>query len=146
GCDSSSFWRWNGEPGWLGKAVDKGVRDTKADTSRTWILGWAGGAAYVGYHLAALQPRYAAIVVVGGGSRGGRCAKPKALPILTISGDKNPHHDLMQITHARYVECGHAVTWKLLKGKDHDDEWRFLVQPDTLATVFDFLEEHPRKP
>jgi hypothetical protein len=140
GCDRDSFWRWNGNPKWLFGLVDDLVRTHDLDRRRVWLVGWSGGAGYLGFHLGSLGSRFAAVTFVGGASPG-RCTKRK-LPIHMISGEDNPHHDLMKLTYAQLRRCGHRVTWKRLPGKDHDDEWRILQQAETQGTIFDFLERH----
>jgi hypothetical protein len=104
------------------------------------LVGWSGGAGYLGFHLGSLGSRVAAVAFVGGGSPG-RCSKRK-LPIHMISGEDNPHHDLMKATYSQLARCGHRVTWKRLPGKDHDDEWRILQRAETQRAIFDFLERY----
>jgi len=143
GCDRQSFWRWNGDPAWLAKLVDELVHEQGLDADRVWLVGWSGGAAYLGFRIADLGSRYAAIALLGGGSPGTVCAKHKP-PMFVLTGDKNPHYPLMQATRERLVGCGHHVTWKLLAGRDHDDEWHAIVKPTIQVGVFDFLDAHTR--
>jgi poly(3-hydroxybutyrate) depolymerase len=143
-CDQQSFWRWNGDPSWLGKLVDDLVKDNDLDRDRVWLVTWSGGGSYIGYRMPELGPRYAAIAFLGGAAYFGSCAKAK-LPVFFLAGDKSPYFTWVKQARDRFVSCGHDLTWKELKGKDHDDEWHIIDRPPMQNIVFDWLEAHPRQ-
>jgi len=144
GCDRQSFWRWNGDPEWIGKLVDELVSHHGLDPDRVWIVGWSGGATYLGYHLAHLGTRYAAVGFLGGGIAGpGGCPKQK-LPVYVVAGDKSPYFTMVRGLRNHLDDCKLPVTWKQLDRHDHDDEWQKFRKPPMQKVVFDFLEAHPR--
>jgi poly(3-hydroxybutyrate) depolymerase len=152
GCDSRSWWRWNGSPSWLLDQVGA-LSDRRAlDPERMWIIGWSGGASYVGFRTQEFERSFAAIVVHGGGmppARAGCSSSPASVYFLV--GDANPLHALAVQLRDYYEDCHHAVTWTLLHGADHRGEWRALASHrdailDWLATkrlVHPAAEEAP---
>jgi poly(3-hydroxybutyrate) depolymerase len=144
GCESEAFWRWNGDPEWIGKLVDDVVKRNELDPDRVWIIGWSGGATYLGHHLVQLGTRYAAIGFLGGGIAGpGGCPKQK-LPVYIVAGDKSPYFTMVRGLRNHLEDCKLPVTWKQLAKLDHDDEWQAYRKPAMQKLVFDFLEAHPR--
>ena len=143
GCDQASFWRWNGDPAWLGKLVDDLIHDNDLDRDRIWLVTWSGGGSYIGYRMPELGTRYAAVAFLGGAAYFGNCAKHK-MPVYFLAGDKSPYFTWITQARDRFISCGHELTWKLLPGKDHDDEWHIIEKSATQEVVFDFLEAHPR--
>lgn len=144
GCDSKSFWRWGGDPAWLADLVDRAAAAYSIDPERVSLVGWSGGATYLGAHMAALPDRFNAAVLVGGGSPNAHCAAAP-LPIFMLQGDRNPLHRLAVALHRRLVECHHDVTWQLVRRADHAAEWRAFTRAATQRTIFDFLNAHPRR-
>ncbi len=143
-CESESFWRWNRDPEWIGAQVDALVKRHDLDPDRVFIVGWSGGATYMGYHLIDLGRRYAAVGFLGGGIAGpGGCAKTK-LPAFVVAGDKSPYFTMVRALRYRLEDCKHPVTWKQLDNHDHDDEWQAFRKPTIQKAVFDFFEAHPR--
>ncbi|MFO0679193.1 MAG: M15 family metallopeptidase [Polyangiaceae bacterium] len=137
GC-RGSWWRWNGSPTWI---TDR-VADVKArvaiDASRVALLGWSGGASWLGYRTQDFGGAFAAFVVHGGGMAPARsvCGDPK-VPVYFLVGSSNPLHALAGALRAHYEGCGHEVLWDRIPGADHAGEWRSLA--DHRAAVFDWL-------
>jgi len=128
GCTTRSWWQWDGDPSWL-------VRQTRAlgelhaiDPERMWIVGWSGGASYVGLRTQEIEKTFAAIVLHGGGipPELSTCPAAKAA-VYFLVGDRNPLHNLAMQLREHYAACDDDVTWTLLKGADHDGERRALT-------------------
>jgi polyhydroxybutyrate depolymerase len=143
GCDARSFWRWNGDPAWLDALVDDVAARYDVDRDRIWLVGWSGGASYMGARIADLGARYAALGFLGGGMVGDGCASDP-LPAYFLVGDANPLHHLARTLRAALERCGHDVTWTLLPGADHGAEWDAVVAPARQRALLDFLAAHPR--
>jgi len=127
GCQGS-YWRWNGEASYIRAAVDKlgGLR--AIDEKRRWLVGWSGGASYMGYRTQDLEPWFAALVFHGGGM--GPALSPcsaEARPVFFLVGDKNPLHHLAQGLRQHYERCQQPVRWDVVGGADHGGEWRALA-------------------
>jgi poly(3-hydroxybutyrate) depolymerase len=128
GCTSRSWWRWDGSPSWLGDQIHALSERHPLDPERLWIIGWSGGASYVGLHTQELERTFAAIVVHGGGvppPAAGCAGSPASVYFLV--GDANPLHSLAVRLRDYYLGCRHDVTWMLLPGADHAAEWRALA-------------------
>ncbi len=129
GCTQQSWWRWNGSPSWIGDQA-RALSDRRAiDPARMWIVGWSGGASYIGYRTQEIERTFAAIVIHGGGMSpaSGTCSTPKA-SVYFLVGSANPLHHLAEGLRAHYEGCGNDVTWAPIRGAGHDGEWRALAK------------------
>jgi predicted esterase len=126
GC-KGSFWRWNGAPAWITQQVDGLATRRQIDKKRMWLVGWSGGASYMGYRTQELEKTFAALVLHGGGipPADGVCGQDKR-PVFFVVGDGNPLHHLARSLRDHYAACGHEVRWSLLPRADHAGEWRGL--------------------
>lgn len=143
GCDKGSFWQWNGDPTWLGATVDVAVRAANADPRRVHLVGWSGGASWIGWLTQVLTPRFASVVVHGGGIPPGfvECAVERR-PVYFLVGDKNPLHHLARGLREHYEGCGHEVRWDLVAGANHEGEWTAFARPEVRARVLDWMSHH----
>ncbi len=144
GCASQSWWRWNGSPAWLTSQIDVLAKHRPLDAERMWIVGWSGGASYIGYRSQELERTFAAIVIHGGGMRPASddCAVSPA-SVSFLVGDKNPLHSLAVELRDHYAACGNDLSWTLLKGADHAAEWRAL--PAHREAILDWLATRRRQ-
>jgi poly(3-hydroxybutyrate) depolymerase len=146
GC-KGSFWKWDGEPKWLDDQV-KTIEGVHAiDPERIWLVGWSGGASYLGWRAAELGGRYAAVAYTGGGMPpSSKTTCPScALPVYFMVGDGNPLHYLAKSLRDYFDACGGEVVWDLQKGANHGGELVALGKTEKVATILDWLEAHPRK-
>lgn len=126
GC-KKSWWQWNGSPRWIAEQIDRLAARLPVDRERMWIAGWSGGSAYIGMHSQEFEGMFAGLVLHGGGiwpSRAG-CAPEKAAAIF-LAGDQNPLHPHVLELRKHYEACGNEVSFILLRGADHDAEWKAL--------------------
>lgn len=138
GC-AGSWWRWGGAPEWIGAQLDALGARRAVDAKRVWLVGWSGGASYAGWRTQALETRFTALVMMGGGvpPADARCSESRAR-VYFLVGDSNPLHPLARRLREHYDACGQEVVWRLLRGADHPGEWaaaRRMVGP-----MFDWLE------
>lgn len=143
GC-KGSFWQWDGAPSWVTEQVGK-VDPARVDRARLWLVGWSGGASWIGMHAAEFSRAFAAVVVHGGGvaPADAACAEAKA-PVYFLVGDKNPLHALAVRLREHHAACGADVTWDLVRGADHAGEWAALASHG--PRVLDWLAAQPRSP
>jgi poly(3-hydroxybutyrate) depolymerase len=122
GC-KASFWQWNGEPSWVVEQVDAVAAARKIDRARVYLVGWSGGASYIGRRAPAWSVRFAAIVIHGGGmAPDDDDCSPRALPAYFLVGDRNPLHRLAIDLRAYFDACGGEVVWDVVAGADHAKE------------------------
>lgn len=144
GC-KDSFWKWDGDPSWVHDQVAALATRRAIDPHRIFVVGWSGGASYLGWRATAWADVFAAIVIHGGGMppSSDDCAT-HGPPVYFLVGDKNPLHALAE--HLRdYVEaCHQEVTWDLVRGADHGREEAALT-PRKASAILDWLEARPLK-
>ncbi len=126
GC-KNSWWQWNGEPSWIVEQIDRLAKARAIDRDRMWIVGWSGGASYLGMRTQELERTFAGIVVHGGGvwPWPDDCPAEKPLVIFLV-GNRNPLHANGLRLRDHYARCGNEITMHLLQGADHDGEWKAL--------------------
>jgi len=144
GC-KGSYWQWDGDPAWVAAEVASAARRAPVDPKRVHLVGWSGGASYVGWRSQALTPRFASVVIHGGGipPASATCASVK-VPVYFLVGDANPLHHLARGLRDHYAGCGHDVTWDLLPRAAHDGEWSALAKPGTADRVLDWMAPRVR--
>jgi poly(3-hydroxybutyrate) depolymerase len=126
GC-KGSWWQWDGDVGWLERQVDAVGALHAIDRQRVWIVGWSGGASYIGWHTQELERSFAAIVIHGGGLAPAYAACPRSkASVYFLVGDRNPLHRLAVALRSHYDQCGQDVQWSLLPGAAHEGEWSAL--------------------
>jgi predicted esterase len=134
GC-KDSFWKWDGDPQWVGDQIDALAKHRAIDRARIVLVGWSGGASYIGAHAQAWN-HVAAIVIHGGGMppASDGCADPRP-PVYFLVGDKNPLHALAVHLRDYFETCKHAVTWDLLAGAEHGREEAALTSKKAEAIL-----------
>ncbi len=138
GC-KQSWWQWNGEPQYVLDQIDAvhGI-----DPQRVYLVGWSGGASYIGYRAQAWHDRIAAVVFHGGGMAPAAddCTQ---LPAYFLVGDKNPLYRLAVDLRVYFDRCEHDVVWDLVEGADHGKEEAALTAKKAGA-ILDWLGERQR--
>jgi poly(3-hydroxybutyrate) depolymerase len=122
GC-KDSWWGWNGEPTYVLDQVAAIARRRAIDPTRIYLVGWSGGATYIGQRAPAWGRVFAAVVIHGGGQPppGDECPA-QAMPAYFLVGDKNPLHRLSKDLRAYFEGCNQEVAWDLVRGADHAKE------------------------
>jgi poly(3-hydroxybutyrate) depolymerase len=121
GC-KDSFWKWDGDPAWVRDQIDAVAKVRAIDRAKVILIGWSGGASYLGWRAQAFGD-VAAIVIHGGGMPPATddCAA-HVPPVYFLVGDKNPLHALAQHLRSYYDGCKADVTWDVIRGADHGKE------------------------
>jgi predicted esterase len=140
GC-ADSFWKWNGDPDFIRAQV---AATPNVDRSRVYLVGWSGGATYMGYRATAWASTFAALVLHGGGGPpdSNACAD-RLVPVYFLVGNKNPLHYRMKELREYFDTCKHDVIWDLIDGADHAHEEAALT-PKKAAAILDWLATHKR--
>jgi uncharacterized protein YijF (DUF1287 family)/poly(3-hydroxybutyrate) depolymerase len=132
GCTAGSFWQWDGDPSWVmeqveGLAAPAAQAGVVLDRRRILVVGWSGGASYLGHVADRWPDAFTAVALIGGGmpAATARCPGHRA-PVVYVAGDRNPYHALAVQTRDALRACGHRVDWRLLPGQGHAGEWRAL--------------------
>lgn len=136
-----SFWKVDPDPSWVIAQVDAYAKRRAIDRSRVYLVGWSGGATYIGMHVQAWQGTFAALVIHGGGVAPADDACVD-LPAYFLVGDKNPLHYLAVDLRGYFDKCGGTVKWDLVKGADHAREDAALT-PKKGAAILDWLAHWP---
>lgn len=133
--EGDSWWKWDGDPQWVIDQVAAVKRPI--DRERVYLVGWSGGATYIGMHAQAWRGTFAAVVLHGGGMapEDDVCT---TLPAYFLVGDRNPLHRLAKDLRAYFEGCHAEVTWDLVKGADHAHEEAALTRKKA-NTILDWL-------
>ncbi len=138
GC-KRSWWQWDGEPSYVFDLIDAASKARAIDPARVYLVGWSGGASYIGRRAQAWSERIAAIVIHGGGIPPAADDCPAhALPAYFLVGDRNPLHQLAVRLRAFFDGCKQDVTWDLVAGADHGKEEMALTAKKA-AAILDWL-------
>jgi hypothetical protein len=141
GCRDGSWWRWSGDPAWLGDQIEK-VR-ARRPLDGVYVVGWSGGSSYLG-HVAPQWKGFDGVALCGGGmppSVPGCLACPP--PVYFVAGSGNPLHGLEVESRDYFLGCQHEVKWDFLPGKDHGGELESLT-PERTRGILTWLREHRR--
>jgi poly(3-hydroxybutyrate) depolymerase len=143
GC-KDSWWGWNGEPSYVLDQVAAVAKQRAIDPARIYLVGWSGGATYIGQHTPAWGRTFAAVVIHGGGTPPVDADCPaQATPAYFLVGDKNPAHRLARDLRAYFEACQQEVMWDLVHGADHASEEAALTSKKA-ATILDWLAARHR--
>lgn len=135
--EGTSFWKWDGDPAWV---KDQIAAVDHVDRDHIYLIGWSGGATYIGMHAQAWPDTFAAVVLHGGGVAPADDACV-ALPAYFLVGDRNPLHALARQLRAYFDACDDAPVWDLVRGGDHAKEEAALTGPKA-ATILGWLADH----
>ena len=137
GC-KDSWWKWDGDPGYV---IDR-IAKVKAEfaISKVILVGWSGGASYIGWRAQAWTG-IDALVIHGGGMAPSSSDCMDGPPVYFLVGDKNPLHELARALHDYFEGCKREVVWDVVKGADHEREGSALTAKKA-ATVLDWVLAH----
>jgi predicted esterase len=114
------------------------------DRDRVYLVGWSGGATYIGMNASAWPNEFAAIVIHGGGQPPDDDDCPSHLPAYFLVGDRNPAFPAAKRLRAYLETCGQEVRWDLVEGADHGDEDAAL-DANKAHRILGWLDHHRRK-
>jgi poly(3-hydroxybutyrate) depolymerase len=144
GCPDGSWYKWDHDPGWIREQVREVFARAPIDPSRIYLVGWSGGATFIGKHVQNWPLMFAAIVLHGGGVPPRRDDCPDApLPAYFLVGDRNPGHGAARRLRAYLEGCGEEVGWDLLAGANHAQEDAALT-PSKADEILRWLSRHRR--
>ena len=108
GCPDGSWYKWRHDPGWVREQVREVVAHERIDVSRIYLVGWSGGATFIGKHLQEWPRMFAATVIHGGGGHAKGCGLCQTGGVGIVRGDQHrlrrmiaPLHIVNQADHVR---------------------------------------------
>jgi poly(3-hydroxybutyrate) depolymerase len=136
GCVDGSWYRWNGSTTWLRERVHEITSTRSIDTSRIYLVGWSGGATYIGMHIQDWQDLFAAVVIHGGGVPPREPSCPtRDLPAYFLVGDQNPAHGGARRLRDYFDRCHQDIEWDLVPGADHSREDAALTRAKAIEIL-----------
>jgi poly(3-hydroxybutyrate) depolymerase len=143
GCDEQGRWyMWNGSPSWVREQVAALAERVRIDMSRVFLVGWSGGATYIGKKMPAWASLFAGVVIHGGGVAPSDDECPaRPFPAYFLVGDENPAHRGSVRLREYFERCKLDVKWDLLPGANHPLEDAALT-PAKATEILQWLEEH----
>jgi poly(3-hydroxybutyrate) depolymerase len=144
GCTNGSWYKWDGDPTWVHERVHEVADRIRIDSSRIYLVGWSGGATYIGQHLQHWPRLFAAVVIHGGGvpPRSRECPT-RPFPAYFLVGDHNPTHGATKRLRAYFDACDQELIWDLQPGANHDKEDAALTR-EKASAILRWLETRRR--
>jgi len=144
GCVDGSWYQWRGAPEWVHAQVDAVVHKFAINQRRIYLVGWSGGATYLGMNTVSWAPGFAAVVLHGGGQppADDRCPA-RRLPVYFLVGDRNPAHPAVKRLRSYLAHCGEEIRWDLIAEGDHAEEDQALDHRKA-ARILAWLQARPR--
>jgi len=137
-----SWWQWGGEASWVVDRIADSTGTTAIDRDRIYLVGWSGGASYIGERASRWTSTFAAVVLHGGGVPPFDATCPsRSLPAYFLVGDRNPLHRLAVDLRDYFVDCKQDVTWDLVAGGDHGKEEDALSRKKA-DVILDWMAAH----
>jgi predicted esterase len=144
GCVDGSWYQWQGAPEWVRAQVDAVVRRFAINRRRIYLVGWSGGATYLGMNAASWAPEFAAVVFHGGGQApAGDACPSRRLPGYFLVGDRNPAHPAVKRLRSYFERCHQEVRWDLVARGDHAEE-DVALDRQKAAWILAWLQARPR--
>jgi poly(3-hydroxybutyrate) depolymerase len=146
GCDDEHRWyKWRGEPDWVFDQVREVGAQRPLDASRIYLVGWSGGATYIGMMAPHWQSRFAAVVFHGGGQPPAKPSCPRELPAYFLVGNENPAHPAAVRLRDYWKECGQELEWDLVDGANHAKE-EAALDTNKAMSILEWLDRRSRPP
>lgn len=141
GC-KDSYWKWNGDAQWIIDQVAATATQVNIDASRVYLVGWSGGATYIGWHVQAWPSTFAALVIHGGGDAPSdkTCVDTRAYFLV---GEHNALHHLARQLREYLEGCKQPVKWDAFRG-GHAKERTALTRRKA-NEILDWLAVSPAK-
>lgn len=134
GC-KDSWWQWDGDPRYVLDRI-AAVKKQRA-IGRVALVGWSGGASYIGWRAQAWTG-IDRIVIHGGGMAPSAAECIAGAPVYFLVGDKNPLHHLAIALRDYFTGCKREVTWDVIRGADHLHEEAALT-PARANVILDWI-------
>lgn len=139
GC-KDSWWRWNGDPQWVLDRI--AAVEHQRPISKTILVGWSGGASYIGNHAQAWTSKTIdAIVIHGGGMAPEADDCVAGPPVYFLVGTENPLHHLAKALRDYFTNCKREVMWDVVAGADHGKE-EAALSPKKAGAILDWVLAH----
>jgi len=146
GCDDQARWyKWRGDPDWVFEQIAAVDKQRPIDPTRMYIVGWSGGASYIGMMAPQWQRKFAAVVFHGGGQPPSGADCPRELPAYFLVGNENPDHPAAQRLRDYWKRCGQDHEWDLIEGADHPEEAAALDATKAMS-ILEWLARRSRPP
>ncbi|HEY0254472.1 MAG TPA: hypothetical protein VGC41_23250 [Kofleriaceae bacterium] len=137
GC-TDSWWQWDGDPQYV---LDRIASiEKQVPISKTILVGWSGGASYLGMHAQAWSS-VDAIVIHGGGVAPLSDQCTAGPPVYFLVGTKNPLHHLAIALRDYFTNCKRELVWDVVADADHGKEAAAL-SPKKAEAILDWVLAH----
>jgi predicted esterase len=139
--EGDSWWKWGGDPSWVIARAEKVAAEANVDRERIYLVGWSGGATYIGDFAQAWEPTFAGVVIHGGGRAPTKDTCVKRLPAFFLVGDNNKLHPLAVELREYFEACKQSVVWDVIEHGAHRAERKALTTRKAIAILAWLLRE-----
>lgn len=123
---TNSWWGWlqfskQYDDGWIGRQVRSIAARYNLDRHREYLVGWSGGADYLGWYALRHATQFAAVAFVAGGTPYYSSCPSTKLAAYFLMGSADFRYLSGQPTQVRQVlrRCGNPTKMVVLAGADH---------------------------
>jgi poly(3-hydroxybutyrate) depolymerase len=149
GGSTNSWWYWLESSGryddaWLGSQIERVESTYSVDRRRVYVLGWSGGADFLGWYALQHSASFAASVFVAGGVPYHYSCPPTRLAGYFLLGAADPRYQTGQPLTVRSIlaRCGDPAKVVVLPNADHVGTMLALTQDRWAAKILDWLLAH----
>jgi poly(3-hydroxybutyrate) depolymerase len=146
---TDSWWHWLESPdsyddAWLGHQIDRVESAYAVDRRFIYLLGWSGGADYLGWYALQHSSRFAAAAYVAGGVPYHPSCPSTRLAGYFLLGAADPRYRTGQPLAVRSIlsHCGDLTKVVVIPGADHVGTMLALTGSGYAANILDWLLAH----
>jgi poly(3-hydroxybutyrate) depolymerase len=146
---TNSWWGWlqyapTYDDGWIGRQVAAIRAVYRVDAARRYLVGWSGGADYLGWYALRHSDRFAAAAFIAGGVPYAATCPRAGFAAYFLSGAADPRYLSGQpsAVQARLRSCGAETEAVVLPGADHQGAVAAVQAQGYATTVVRWLLRH----
>ena len=146
---TSSWWGWlqygrTYDDGWLGRQISRVESTYAINRHSEYLIGWSGGADYLGWYALQDSSRFAAVAFVAGGVPYHASCPATHLAAYFLLGGRDPRYLTGQPLAVRsiFARCGDATKVVVIPGQDHEGTMFSLSTSGYATSLLDWLLRH----
>lgn len=146
---TNSWWGWfqysrGYDDNLIAREVDRIAARYALDPAREYLVGWSGGADYLGWYAPRHAARFAAVAYVAGGTPYDAACPTHKLAAYFLMGSADFRYLSGQPAQVRELlaRCGDPTKWVVLAGADHQGTITSLSYGQRASSVLAWLLHH----
>ncbi len=149
GASTNSWWGWlqysrGYSDAWLGDQIERIESTYPVDRRRVYLVGWSGGADYLGWYALEHSAAFAGVAFVSGGVPYHPACPSTRLAGYFLLGAADPRYQSGQPVAVKSIlaRCGGTTRLVVLPGADHAGAMLALSNSGYATRMLDWLSKH----